>query len=88
MTKPDYTHAGQQRLLQLLMRLFGHEMHGVTLTEVSQWMSIAPVALRDLHNLQEAGLAEQLADSRWRLTPKLPQRRWRCWRRWTEPSSA
>jgi DNA-binding IclR family transcriptional regulator len=57
------------------MRLFGHEMHGVTLTEVSKWMSIAaPMALRDLHNLQEAGLAEQLADSRWRLTPKLPQK--------------
>lgn len=76
MSKADYTNAGQQRILKLMMQLFGHEMHGVTLTDAAKRMGVAaPVALRDLHNLQVAGLAEQMADSaRWRLTPRLPQK--------------
>lgn len=75
MTKPNYSNVGQQRVLKLLMQLFGHEMNGVTLSDAAKWMAVAaPVALRDLHNLQEAGLAEQMVDSnRWRLTPRLPQ---------------
>lgn len=72
----SYTNVGQQRILKLLLLLFGHEMNGVTITDVSKWMETsAPVALRDLHNLQDAGLAEQMAETnRWRLTPRLPQK--------------
>ncbi|KAF3999040.1 IclR family transcriptional regulator [Glaciimonas immobilis] len=72
----SYTNVGQQRILKLLLLLFGHEMNGVTLTDVAKWMDTAPpVALRDLHNLQDAGMAEQIVDTnRWRLTPRLPQK--------------
>ncbi|TDK66003.1 IclR family transcriptional regulator [Sapientia aquatica] len=73
--KTDYTNAGQQRILKLVVLLFGHEMHGATLTDVAKWMGVkAPVALRDLDNLQTAGLAEQTETNRWRLTPRLPQK--------------
>ena len=73
--KTNYTNAGQQRILTLLGLLFGHEINGVSLSDVAQWMAVKPpVALRDLDNLQTAGMAEQMEGNRWRLTPLLPKK--------------
>ncbi len=80
---PRYTCAAQQRVLAVLLALAGNEVDGVSLMELTHALSTRagkdPKALknnifRDLHNLREAGLAEQLPDSeRWRLAPRLVQ---------------
>lgn len=81
--KTQYTCAAQQRLLAVQMALAGHEVDGISLMEIVHALSIRagkePKSqknniFRDLHNLREAGLAEQLPDSeRWRLAPRLVQ---------------
>lgn len=81
--KTQYTCAAQQRLLMVMMALAGHEVDGVSLMEITHALaqragkspgSQKNNVFRDLHNLREAGLAEQLPDSeRWRLAPRLVQ---------------
>lgn len=66
----DYTNAAQQRLLQLIDLLAGHELQGLANVDVARSMACsAPVALRDLNNLRTAGWAEQTPQGRWRLAP-------------------
>lgn len=66
----DYTNASQQRLLQLIDLLAGHELQGLANVDVARAMDCtAPVALRDLNNLRTAGWAEQTPQGRWRLAP-------------------
>lgn len=66
----DYTNAAQQRLLQLIDLLAGHELQGLANVDVARAMNCsAPVALRDLNNLRTAGWAEQTPQGRWRLAP-------------------
>lgn len=76
----DYTCKSQQRLLMVMRALGGHEVDGVSLTELAQAIrqrggeGTTSTIYRDLHNLREAGLAEQLPESdRWRLGPWLVQ---------------
>lgn len=81
--KTQYTCAAQQRLLAVMMALAGHEVDGVSMMEITAALATRagkePKSqknniFRDLHNLKEAGLAEQLPDSeRWRLAPRLVQ---------------
>lgn len=81
--KTQYTCAAQQRLLAVQMALAGHEVDGISLMEIVHALSTRAGKdpkgqknniFRDLHNLKEAGLAEQLPDSeRWRLAPRLVQ---------------
>lgn len=78
--KSTYTCEAQQRLLTVMLALAGHEFDGLSLTEISTALAIRSgkaqknSVFRDLHNLKEAGLAEQLPDSdKWRLTPRLVQ---------------
>lgn len=81
--KTQYTCAAQQRLLAVQMALAGHEVDGISLMELTTALATRagkdPKSqknniFRDLHNLKEAGLAEQLPDSeRWRLAPRLVQ---------------
>lgn len=78
-----YLCASQQRVLAVMAALAGHEVDGVSLTELAAAIAARNGAstaaarnnvFRDLHNLQAAGLAEQLPDSeRWRLGPRLVQ---------------
>lgn len=70
-----YEVAGQQRILNVLIRLAGHEVNGLTPGEVAQAAGTRPAnATRDLANLAIAGLAEQIPETkRWRLAPKLIQ---------------
>ncbi len=71
----DYTNAAQQRVLQLLLRLAGHEVDGLAPGELAKALSTTPSNItRDLFNMQAAGVAEQVQESgRWRLSPRVPQ---------------
>lgn len=75
MSSPDYTNEGQQRILKLVMLLAGHEVNGITPSQiaVNQGCS-ASLVTRDLANLQTAGFAEQVPDTGyWRLAPPMVQ---------------
>lgn len=76
----NYACEAQQRLLRVMLALAGHEFDGLSLTEITNALasrtgkSQKNNIFRDLHNLKEAGLAEQLPDSDcWRLAPRLVQ---------------
>lgn len=79
----SYVCEAQQRVLFVMLALAGHEFDGVSLTEIATALAQRSGktkngqknnVFRDLHNLKEAGLAEQLPDSDlWRLGPKLVQ---------------
>ena len=76
MSAPDkYLCEPQQRVLRLLTVLAGNEITGLTNGEVARELGCSPsVAVRDLANLQHAGLAEKVPETdRWRLAPPLVQ---------------
>lgn len=61
MSAPQYHCASQQRILKVLLCLFGHEIDGLTPGQVAKLADTTPAnATRDLWNLQEAGLVERL----------------------------
>lgn len=67
----DYTNAAQQRLLQLIDLLAGHELQGLAPAEISKALNVAASSVtRDLDNLRTAGWGEQTPQgARWRLSP-------------------
>ena len=71
----DYTNAGQQRILQLVLTLFGDVVNGYPPSKLAELLGVsASVITRDLDNLRTAGLAERNeATGHWWLTPRLPQ---------------
>lgn len=71
----DYINAAQQRLLKVVVLLAGNEFNGLAPSDLAKALNTNPSNItRDLANLKEAGLAEQLPDTaRWRLGPKLVQ---------------
>ena len=71
----DYTNAAQQRLLQLIDLLAGHELHGLLPGEIAKALAVsASTITRDLDNLRTAGWAELTPKGdRWRLTPHVIQ---------------
>lgn len=71
----DYTNAAQQRLLQLIDLLAGHELQGLAPAEIAKALKVAAsVVTRDLDNLRTAGWAEQTPQGgRWRLAPHVVQ---------------
>jgi DNA-binding IclR family transcriptional regulator len=71
----DYINAAQQRLLKVVVLLAGNEFNGLAPSDLAKALNTNPSNItRDLANLKEAGLAEQLTDTgRWRLGPKLVQ---------------
>lgn len=73
--KTDYTNDAQQRILQVVLALFGDVVQGVSPTALAAAVGCsAPVITRDLDNLRTAGLAERdEATGLWRLTPRMPQ---------------
>lgn len=69
-----YTSTSQQRLLKLILAMFGDIVTGYTPAQLIQMTGHRPDAMtRDLENLVTAGLAERDEDSRYRLTSRLPQ---------------
>ncbi|MDH2233083.1 MarR family transcriptional regulator [Delftia tsuruhatensis] len=71
----DYTNAAQQRILQLIGLLAGHELQGLAPSELAKGMNVtASTITRDLDNLRSAGWAEQTPQAgRWRLSPQVVQ---------------
>lgn len=71
----DYINAAQQRLLKAVVLLAGNEFNGLAPSDLAKALNTNPSNVtRDLANLKESGLAEQLPDTgRWRLGPKLVQ---------------
>lgn len=71
----DYINAAQQRLLRVIVLLAGNEFGGLAPSDLAKALDTNPSNItRDLANLKEAGLAEQLSDTgRWRLGPKVVQ---------------
>jgi DNA-binding IclR family transcriptional regulator len=74
-SKSQYDSKSQQRILQMLRTLAGNEFHGLQPSEIAQALKCgASTVTRDLHNLREAGFAEQIPETgRWRLGPSLVQ---------------
>ena len=74
-TKADYTNESQQRILNLVLVLFGDVVNGYSVTALADHMGVKPpVVTRDLSNLVIAGVAEKDHETGlWRLTTKLPQ---------------
>lgn len=70
-----YTNDAQQRILNLVLAMFGDVVNGFTPTQLCKSTGATPSSMtRDLANLQEAGLAERNEETGlWRLTPRLPQ---------------
>lgn len=69
----NYSCASQQRLLKVLMCLFGHEIEGLAPGQVAHLAGVtAANATRDLWNLEEAGLVERLPQGdKVRISPAL-----------------
>ena len=75
MSTTKYIHAGQQRILRMLMTLAGHEAAGLSPTQIAELQECSPALVtRDLANLQHAGFAEQVPGATtWRLAPPVVQ---------------
>lgn len=71
----DYINNAQQRLLRTVLLLAGNELAGLAPSDLAKALDTNPSNVtRDLANLKEAGLAEQLPETgRWRLGPKIVQ---------------
>lgn len=71
----DYTNAAQQRLMRVVMALFGDVVAGYPPAALAKAVGCsASVITRDLDNLRTAGWAErEEATGHWKLTPRLPQ---------------
>ncbi len=67
-----YTSTAQQRGYKTLKTLFGHEVIGITSNNLATCLgSSNDRVFKDLKNLEEAGLAEQLPNKNWRISPLL-----------------
>ncbi len=74
MSRTDYTNSSQQRILKLVLAMFGDVVNGYSPGQLCQITGHRPDAMtRDLHNLITAGLAERDEDGRYLLTTRLPQ---------------
>nr|VFK16232.1 MAG: hypothetical protein BECKLFY1418C_GA0070996_10228 [Candidatus Kentron sp. LFY] len=72
----DYTNKAQQRILDTLLVMFGHEIDGLSSGQVAKLAgTTASAATRDLFNLTRAGMVERTTNGdRYRLTPLLGQK--------------
>lgn len=77
----DYTNAAQQRVIQLILLMFGDVVQGYTPSSLAKQLGCsATVMTRDLDNLRTAGVAEyDESTGRWRLTTRLPQQTIKVW---------
>jgi DNA-binding IclR family transcriptional regulator len=72
----QYLNDSQQRVLKVLDLLFGHEIAGLAPGEIAKTVKANASAItRDLANLAEAGMAEEVTGTgRYRITPRLGRR--------------
>ena len=71
----DYTNAAQQRLINVILALFGNVIQGVAPAALARMVGCSPQVMhRDLDNLRTAGIAQRdETTGHWCLTPRLPQ---------------
>ena len=77
MSNPNkYSSDSQQRVLQVLDLLFGHEITGLAPGEIAKSINTSASSItRDLANLVEAGMAEEIMQTgRYRIAPRLASR--------------
>lgn len=81
MSGERYTNDAQQRLIKVLLVMFGHVVNGLPPSAIAREVGCsAAVMTRDLANLREAGVADKdEATGHWRLTPRLPQQAIKVW---------
>lgn len=74
--KTDYTNGSQQRILKVVLVMFGHEIEGLAPGQIARLADIKPGEVtRDLDNLMQAGWVEMVPlGSTYRLTPMLGQK--------------
>jgi DNA-binding Lrp family transcriptional regulator len=59
--KHAYENAAQQRILKIMMVLFGHEVDGLSTSQIAKAVNTsASNVTRDVYNLIESGVAEKL----------------------------
>lgn len=77
----DYTNDAQQRLVKIILVLFGDVVYGFPPSALAHAVGCSrAVMTRDLDNLLTAGLVEKDEESGlWRLTPRLPQQTIKVW---------
>lgn len=70
-----YISEQQQRILDLISTLAGHELTGLAPGEIAKLQACDPSQVtRDLANLKHKGWAEQIPETnRWRLGPQIVQ---------------
>lgn len=72
MSNTKYTSTTQQRVLRTLKALFGFEVTGISSTDLAKRLNTSSDrCFKDLKNLEEAGLAEQLPNLNWRISAGL-----------------
>lgn len=78
MKKTDYTSSCQQRILKVLLAMFGHEIDGLAPGQIAKLAEITPQeATRDIHNLVVAGYVEQVPhNGQYRVSPCWAARHW------------
>jgi len=76
MAKHRYDNAGQQRVLKVMLAMFGHEIEGISPSQLAKAVGASPSCItRDLHNLVEAGIAERMPhNENARIAPRIGQR--------------
>ncbi len=76
-----YTNDAQQRLVKLVLVMFGDVVNGYLPSELAKAVGASPGTMtRDLDNLETAGIARPDEETgRWRLTPRLPQQSIKVW---------
>lgn len=74
--KTDYTNSSQQRILKVVLAMFGHEIDGLQPGQLAKLAGItASQATRDLDNLMQAGWVELIPQgSAYRITPRIGQK--------------
>lgn len=79
--KTGYTNEAQQRILTVVLALFGDVVQGMQPAALARAVGCSASAItRDLDNLATAGLAERdETTGLWRLTPRLPQQAIKVW---------
>jgi DNA-binding IclR family transcriptional regulator len=74
--KTDYTNSSQQRILKVVLTMFGHEIDGLPPGQLAKLAGITPgEATRDLDNLMQAGFVETVPQGNaYRISPMIGQR--------------
>ena len=74
--KTDYTNNSQQRILKVVLAMFGHEIDGLAPGQLAKLAGIKPgEATRDLDNLMQAGFVERVPQGNaYRITPMVGQK--------------